>query len=140
MGSRVLVLPVLQELEELLRSPLLKETHERTPHSLHLVTGDLRDLAITVDEAASDLLELEIPSDFGVYEDLGELARRDDELGDEIYGVVAVAAELGRWGLLIPELAIKLGWGIARSDQTKRCDYARRAPTWVKFRLAESPP
>ena len=113
MGSRVLVLPVLQELEELLRSPLLKETHERTPHSLHLVTGNLRDLAITVDEAASDLLELKVASDFGVDEDLRELARRDDELGDEIHGVVAVTTELGGRGLLIPELAIELT-GIAR--------------------------
>ena len=140
MSRRVVILPGLEELEELLCPPLLKETHKWTLHGLHLSRRDLRDLAITIDEAASDLLELKVASDFGMDEDLRELARRDDELGDEIHGVVAVTTELGGRGLLIPELAIKLGWGIARSDQTKRCDYARRAPTWVKFRLAESPP
>ena len=96
-------------------SPTLEEPRPAPPltASISVLGTGPGDLAITVDEAASDLLELEIPSDFGVYKDLGELARRDDELGDEIYGVVAVAAELGRWGLLIPELAIELT-GIAR--------------------------
>ena len=113
MSGGILVLPVLKELEELLRSPLLEQAHERTPDGLHLVTWDLGDLAITIDEAASDLLELKVASDFGVDEDLRELARRDDKLGDEIHGVVAVTTELGGRGLLIPELAIELT-GIAR--------------------------
>ena len=108
MGSRVLVLPVLQELEELLRSPLLKETHERTPHSLHLVTGDLRDLAITVDKAAGDLLELEVAGDIGVDKNAREFSGGNDELGNEIDGVVAIAAEVLRSRLVGPELAVKL--------------------------------
>ena len=58
MGSRVLVFPSLKELEELLRTPLLKNTHEGTADGLHLITGNLGDLAITVDKAASNLLEL----------------------------------------------------------------------------------
>ena len=108
MGSRVLVLPVLQELEELLRSPLLKETHERTPHSLHLVTGNLRDLAVTVHKATRDLLELKVTSDIGVYKDPSELSRSNDKLGNEVDGIVSVTSKLGRRALIRPELAIQL--------------------------------
>ena len=108
MGSRVLILPPLKELEELLCPPLLKQTHERTANSLHLVTWDLGNLAITVDEAARDLLELQVTSDVGVHEDLGELAGRDNELRNEVDGVVAVASELGGRCLVRPELAVQL--------------------------------
>ena len=108
MSSRVLVLPALQELEELLCSPLLEETHERTLDRLHLRGRHLGDLAITIDEAACDLLELEVAGDVGVDENLGQLSRRDDELGDEVDGVVTVAAQVF-WGRLVwPELAIQL--------------------------------
>ena len=110
MGSRVLVLPALEELKELLRPPLLKETHERALQRLHLVTGNLGDLAIAVDERAGDLLELEIAGDISVDEDLGELARRDDELRDQVDGVVAVASQLSRRILVWPELAVQLSW------------------------------
>ena len=41
-------------------------------------------------------------------EDLGEFSRGDDELGYQINGVVAIAAEFCRWGLVGPELAIEL--------------------------------
>lgn len=108
MRSGVIILPVLQELEKLLRPPLLKEAHERAPDSLHLVTRDLRDLPVAVHEAARDLLELEVPGDVGVHEDLGELARGDDELGDQVHGVVAVAPQLGGRRLVRPELAVQL--------------------------------
>ena len=108
MGSRVVVLPSLKELEELLGSPLLKQPHQRTPDSLHLSARDLGDLAIAVDEAASDLLELEVASDIGVDEDLGELARGDDELGDEIDGVISVASEVGGRGLIFTEFTVEL--------------------------------
>lgn len=72
MSSRILILPALQELEEFLGPPFLKEPHERTPHCLHLGTGNLRNLTIAVDETASDLLEFEIASDVGVDEDASE--------------------------------------------------------------------
>ena len=106
-GRRVIVLPVLKELEELLCPPLLKETHERTLDRLHLRTGDFGDLAVAVDVTARNLLELEVARYIGVDKDAGELARRDDELGDEIDGIVAVTAELlGRRSA--PELAVEL--------------------------------
>ena len=108
MSSGVFVPPPLKELEELLRPPLLKETHERTLHSLHLVTWDLGDLAIAVHEGAGNLLELQVASDISVNEDLGELARRDDELGDQVDSVVTVASQLGRGSLVWSELAVQL--------------------------------
>ena len=81
-SGRILILPALEELEELLRPPLLKETHKRALDRLHLRRGDLGDLAIAIHEAAGDLLKFEIAGDVGVHQDLGQLARRDDELGN----------------------------------------------------------
>ena len=107
-GSGVLVLPVLEELEELLGSPLLEEAHTWTLDRLDLIAGNLRDLALTVDKAASDLLELEVTSDFSVDENSRELARSDDEFGDEIDSVVAVATKVLRRRGAIPELAVEL--------------------------------
>ena len=103
-GSGVLVLPVLEEFEELLGSPLLKEAHERTLDSFDLITGNLRDLALTVDKAASDLLELKVTSDLSVDEDPRQLARSDDEFGDEIHGVVTIPSKLSGWLLTGPDL------------------------------------
>ena len=109
MSSRVLILPALEELKEFLRPSLLKEAHERALDSFHLRAGDLGDLAIAVDEAACNLLELEIASDIGVNEDLGELSRGHDELWNQVNGIVAIATELGRRRLIWPELAVELG-------------------------------
>ena len=113
MSGRVFVLPALQELEEFLGTPLLKETHERALHGLHLVTGDLRDLAIAVHKAARDLLELKVPSDIGMDANLGQFTGCDDELGDQVHRVVAIAAKICRGCLVWPELAIELAMGYA---------------------------
>ena len=107
-GRWVAVLPVLEELEEFLCPPLLKETHEGALDGLHLRAGDLGDLAITVDVTAGDLLELEVARHIGVDKDAGELARRDDELGNEIDSVVTVAAEVLGHSLVGSELAVQL--------------------------------
>ena len=71
MSSWIFVPPALQELEEFLRPSLFKQTHERTLHSFHLCTRYFRDLAITINKAASDLLELQVTCHVGVNEDLG---------------------------------------------------------------------
>lgn len=106
-GRWVAVLPVLEEFKEFLCPPLLEEAHERALDRLHLRAGDLRYLAIAVDVAAGDLLELEVAGHIGVNKNAGELARRDDEFGDEIDSIVAVATELlGRSST--PELAVEL--------------------------------
>lgn len=108
MSNRVVLLPSLQELEESLGSSLLKQTHERTLDSLHLRTGNLGDLAIAVDEAPSDLLELKVACHVRMHQDFGELSRSNDKLRDEINGVVAISAKLGRRGLVWSEFAIQL--------------------------------
>lgn len=138
MSSRVFVLPALKELEELLRPPLLKEAHERALKCLYLVTGDLRDLAVTVDEATSDLLELKVTRDISVDEDLSELSGSDDKLGNEVNGVVSVTSKLRRRALVWPELAIQL---VTVNDFRDNIQiYECQSPTCVKFRLALSPP
>lgn len=40
--------------------------------------------------------------------DLGELSRGDDELGNEVHGVITVATKLGRGFLIRSELAVEL--------------------------------
>lgn len=109
MRGRIFFLPVLQELEEPFRSALLEYAHERALDGLHLRARHLGDAAIAVDEAARDLLELEVACDIGMHEDLGQFTRGDDELGDQVYGVVAVAAQLPRRLLARTELSVQLG-------------------------------
>jgi hypothetical protein len=41
MGSRILLLPVLNVQEEISSSPLFKQTHQRTSNSFHLCRGYL---------------------------------------------------------------------------------------------------
>jgi hypothetical protein len=132
-SSRIFVLPSLKELEELLGTALLEEAHEWALDSLHLSAGNLGDFAISVDEATSDLLELEITSNISVDKDLCEFARGDDELGNQVYGVVAVASELGRGFLVRAELAIKLATSdvstLPRRNPTNRVIYLSKIET-----------
>jgi hypothetical protein len=135
-GRWVLVLPVLQELKEFLRATLLKEAHEWALDSLHLRTRNLGDLAVTVDEASSDLLELQIASDFSVDEDFRQFSRGDDELGNEVDGIVSVAPKLGGRCLIWTEFTVEL---LSRSTPDE-CEITNSAHTWVKFKLALSAP
>lgn len=107
-SSRILVLPSLQKLKELLRPTLLKETHQRALDSFHLSAGDFGDPAIPIHITSRDLLELEVASDIGVNEDLGELARCDDKLGDKVDSVVTIPTEFGGRCGIGPELTIQL--------------------------------
>lgn len=93
MRRRIFVLPVLEELKELLRSPFLEQAHERAPDGLHLCARDLGDFAISINETARDLLELEVSGHIRVYEDLRELSRCDDELGDKIDSVITITTK-----------------------------------------------
>ena len=108
MRSGILVFPALQELEEFLRPALFEQAHQRALDGFHLRTRDLGDLALAVHVAARDLLELEVAGDIGVDEDLGELARGDDELGNEINGIISVASEVGGRGLIFTEFKVEL--------------------------------
>lgn len=111
-GGGIVVLPSLQELEELLGTAFLKETHQRAPDGLHFRAGNLRNFSIAIDEAARDLLELEITGNIGVHEDLGQLPRGNNEFRDKIDGVVAVASKLGGGLLIGAEFAIEL-WALS---------------------------
>lgn len=86
MRNRIIVPPVLQKLKELLGPPLLEQPHQAASHGLHLGRGHLGDAPVPVDEGSCDLLELEVSEDVGVDEDLCELSRCEDELGDEVDG------------------------------------------------------
>ena len=108
-GRRVVIFPSLEKLEELLRSTFLKEAHQRTSDRLHLGAWHFGNPAIAVDKTACDLLEFEIARDIRMDKDLGKLPRGDDELGDKIDGVVAIAAQLFRCLLSRPEFAPELG-------------------------------
>jgi hypothetical protein len=121
MSCWILVLPILQEFEEFLGSPLLKETHQWTPHRFHLSAWDLRDGSISKHVATGDLFELEIASHVGVYENLSEFTGGDDELGNKIDGIVTIASKV-RWGSPVgAELAIELL--CSRAPFRLRCDH-----------------
>ena len=108
MSSWILIFPALQELEELLSAALFEKTHQRASNRLHLCARNLGDLAIAIDKATGDLLELEVTSDISVNEDLGQFTRCDDELGDKVNSVVAVPSEFSGRCSVRPELAIQL--------------------------------
>jgi hypothetical protein len=110
-SCRVVVFPSLKKLEELLRSPFLKEAHKRTSDRLHLGARHFGNPAIAVDKTACDLLEFEITRNIRMDEDLGKLSRGDNELRDKIDGVVAIAAQFFGCFLSRPEFAPELGVG-----------------------------
>lgn len=75
MSGGIIILPSLKEFKEFLCPSLLKETHERTSDSFHFSTGNFGYLSVTVDKAASDLLEFHVSSNIGVDKDLREFSR-----------------------------------------------------------------
>jgi len=72
-----------------------------------------------------------------VHEDLREFSGCDDELWDEVDSVVPITAEVGGSCLILAELPIEL----SREAESEFLTYiAFRPQTWVRFRLALSPP
>lgn len=112
MRSRIILFPRLQKHEEVPRAPFLKQAHERTHDRLHLGTGHLGDPAVPVHVGTRDDFELEVPDDVGVHEHTRELARGEDEFGDEVDGIVAVSAEVevGWRGGALAEFGVELFW------------------------------
>jgi hypothetical protein len=108
MSRGILVLPILQEHEKVPRSTLLEQSHQAGTQGFALVRGDLVDLAITVDERPGDLLEFEVTDDIGVDQHSGKRAAGQNELGDEVDGIVAITTEVvGR--RCVPEFLVELG-------------------------------
>ena len=108
MRGWVVVLPILNELKELLCPPLLKQSHELTSHCLHLCSRYFGDPSIAVYIGCCNLLELEVSCDVCVYEHLCEFTIGHEELWDEVHCIVPVAADVCGDGLvrskLLPEL------------------------------------
>ena len=96
--SRILLFPLLQKRKEIPRSPLLKQAHQRAHDRLRLGTRDFTDPSVPVHIAARDNFELEVSDHIGVDEHAREFTGREDELGDEVDGVVAFASEVERGG------------------------------------------
>lgn len=106
MSGRIIIAPVLEELEEFLRATFLEQAHEWALQGLHLSAWHFGDLAVAVNETTSDLLELEVTCHVGMHKNLGQLAGRDDELWDQVNRVVTVASKLGGRLLAVAKLAI----------------------------------
>jgi hypothetical protein len=117
-GGGVLGVEGANPLDEALHAALLEDAHQGGAESLSGVRGDLGDgglgaLAL-LDIAASDLLELEVSCDIGGDENVGELARGHEELGDEVDAPVIEAAVFRPWLLALLVVAVLLeqleGW------------------------------
>jgi hypothetical protein len=109
MSHWIIVLPVLQELEELFCPPFLKQSHERALDSLHLCARHLGNPAIAVHKASGDLFELEVASYVGMNENFSEFPRSNDKLWNEIDRVIAVTTKFNRRALVWSKLAVQLG-------------------------------
>ena len=108
MSGGIIILPSLKEFKEFLCPSFLKKTHERTFDSFHFSTGNFGYSPVTVNKAAGDLLEFHISSNIGMDKDLREFSRRNDELRDQIDGIITVSTKFrGRW-LVGSEFAIQL--------------------------------
>lgn len=111
LGLGVILVVSLNKLEEDPGPVLLKESHEGGGNGLTLGGGELGDLLVTVDIAATDLLELEVAGDIGVDQDVDQILAGHHELGNHIHIVVTISSEaLGRGGTvleLLEELQIK---------------------------------
>jgi hypothetical protein len=104
----VIIFPALEKLKELLRASLLEHAHERTLDGFYFRAWYFGNLAVAVHVATSDLLELEVLGDIGVYEDLGQFTRSNDKFGYKIDGIVAIPTQLSRWLLVGTEVAVEL--------------------------------
>lgn len=112
MRSRVLGVEGANPFDEGLHAALLEEAHQGRLESLAGVRGHLGDGGLgggtLLDVAASDLLELEVSGDIGGDEDVGQLARRHEELGDEVDVPVVGTAVLLPWLLALGVVAVLL--------------------------------
>jgi hypothetical protein len=99
--GRVILLVCADELQELLCSSLLEQTHQRTAESLRGIRGDLCDVGLvagaSLDVTASNLLEFEVSGDIGRDENVGEFSVGHEEFGNEIDVPVVGAAVLLPW-------------------------------------------
>lgn len=95
-SGRVLEVECADPFDERLHASLLKDAHERRLESFTCIRGDLGNSSLVasslLDVTSSNLLELEVSGNIGGNEDVGQLARRHEELGDKINIPVVEAA------------------------------------------------
>lgn len=88
-------------LDEALHPALLEHAHEGRLQGLGGIRWDLGDSGLgagtLLHEAACNLLELEVPGDIGGDEDVGQLARGHEELGNQVDVPVVGAAVFLPW-------------------------------------------
>lgn len=112
MRSRVLQFERANPLNETLHSALLEDAHQGRAQSLSGIRGNLGNGCLgtrtLLDEAAGNLLELEVSGDIGGDEDVGELARGHEKLGYEIDVPVVESAILLPWLLALLVVAVFL--------------------------------
>ena len=111
-GSRVLGVERTDPLHEALHAALLEDTHQGGLESLASIRGDLGDGGLgagaLLDVAAGNLLEFEVAGDVGGYEDVGQLAGRHEELGNEVDVPVVESTVLLPWLLAGAVVAVLL--------------------------------
>lgn len=99
--SSVLDVECANPFDEALHPALLEHAHEGRLQGLCGIRGDLGDGGLgagtLLHEAACDLLELEVSGDIGGDEDVGQLARGHEELGDQVDVPVVGAAVFLPW-------------------------------------------
>lgn len=102
-GGGVLGVEGANPLDEGLHATLLKDTHEGRLESLASIRGDLGDGGLggsaLLNVAAGNLLELEVAGDVGGDENVGQLARGHEQLGNKVNVPVVETA------ILLPGLA-----------------------------------
>jgi len=112
MRSRILWVKGANPLNEGLHATLLEYAHEGGLQSLAGIGWDLGDGGLgagaLLDVAASDLLELEVAGDVGGDEDVGQLARGHEELGNEVNVPVVGTAVSLPWLLSLVVVAVLL--------------------------------
>lgn len=106
---------------EALHSSLLEDTHQGRAQGLGGIGGDLGDggfrAGVLLDVAAGYLLEFEVAGNISGDEDVGQLARRHEKLGDKVDVPVVGSAVLLPWLVAFREVTILLEQLIARIDR-----------------------
>lgn len=112
MCRRILGVKSANPLDKGLHASLLKEAHERGSKSLGGIRGHLGNggfLAATLlNVTTSNLLELEIAGDVGRDENVGQLARGHEELGNKVDVPVVKSTILLPRFLTVAEVAVLL--------------------------------
>lgn len=108
MRSFIVILPVLDELKELLQAALLDDADQGGCDSLGLAGRDLGDLSFAVYKGSRNLLKFQVPRDIGVCQESDNFSVSHHELWNKVNVVVSVTTQIGRNGFVGAIFAVKL--------------------------------